>query len=138
MIKIGNGSLEKAFEWSKTMQGTNHATTGGEPKISQNTVSRKSWFNNRRPRGIGQKDRIATISLQRIPGWLNCGSQSHAALRTFAFGSLSFSKNYVFVYYFLFVLQVEKYFKSGTVVASMPHSITFASRYKKNCDVTEA
>jgi len=53
------------------------------PKFkSQSTISRKSWFNNRRPRGMGQKDKIATISLQHIPGVVKlrlaipCGSSN--------------------------------------------------------------
>jgi len=47
-------------------------------------------------------------------------------------------KNYVFVYHFLFLLQSVEILKYGTVVASVPYSITFASRSKNDYDVTEA
>jgi len=39
---------------------------------------------------------------------------------------------------FLFRLQSVEILQNGTVVAGVPHSITFASRSKKNYDVTEA
>jgi len=41
------------------------------------------------------------------------------------------------VFYFLFLLQSIEILQSGVVVASLPNSITFASRPKKNYDVTE-
>jgi len=49
------------------------------------------------------------------------------ALQIFACGSLSFSKNYIFVFYFLLLLQSVEILQNGTVVASMPYSVTFAS-----------
>ena len=61
-----------------------------------------------------------------------------AALRTFAYGSLSFPKNYIFVLYFLFLLQSVEILWSGTVVASVPYGISFASRSKQSHGVTEA
>jgi len=60
-----------------------------------------------------------------------------AALQTVACGSFSFPKKYVFVFYFLFLLQSVQILQNGTVVASVPYSITFASRSKKIYDVTE-
>jgi len=57
-------------------------------------------------------------------GWTNCGS-------------LSFPKNYRFVYNFLFLLQSVEILSNGTLAASVPESITFASRSKKKY-VTEA
>ena len=39
---------------------------------------------------------------------------------------------------FLFLLQSVEILLNGTVVASVPYSITFASRSKKNYDVTQA
>jgi len=48
-----------------------------------------------------------------------------AALRTFACGSLSFPKNR---FCFLFPSQTVEILQNGTAVASVPYSITFASR----------
>jgi len=59
------------------------------------------------------------------------------APRTFACDSLSFLKNFIFVLYFLFLLQSVEILKNGAVVASVPYSITFVSRSIKNYDVTE-
>jgi len=51
---------------------------------------------------------------------------------------MSFPKYHLFVLYFLFLLQSVEILQNGTVVATVPYSITFASRSKKNYDVTEA
>jgi len=40
-------------------------------------------------------------------------------------------------FYFLFLLQSVEILQNITVVASVPYSITFASRSKKNYDGTE-
>jgi len=56
--------------------------------------------------------------------WPNCGSLN------LCMGSLSFPKNYIFGLYFLFPWKSAEIFQNGTVAASVPYSITFASRSK--------
>ena len=63
--------------------------------------------------------------------------EPYAALRTFARGSLNFSKNYV-CFYFLYLLQSVEILQNVALIASVPYSNIFASHSKKNYDVTEA
>ena len=67
------------------------------------------------------------------PVWLFTYISGVAKLRLF-----ELSEKLYICLYFLFLLQTVEILWNGSVVASVPHSMAFASRSKKNYDVTEA
>jgi len=81
---------------------------------------------------LGSNKRISARSREQATpyarGWTSCG------LRAF--------RNFIYLFFiflfFLFHLQSVEILQNGTPVASVPYSITFASRSKKYYDVTEA
>jgi len=92
-------------------------------------------ISNRVPRIRENYHRVTKIRENRVPRIREIGSlQIHTGYLTFSLKK----KPDIFVLYFLFLLQIVEILKSGTVVASVPYSIAFASRSKKNYDVTEA
>jgi len=52
-------------------------------------------------------------------GGQTAAHEPYMALRIFACGSLNFPKNYIFVFYFLHLLQSVEILQNGAVVASV-------------------
>jgi len=69
-------------------------------------------------------------------GWPNCGSPAACSSSNLCMRLFELSKKLHIC--FLFPFQSEGILQSGAVEASVPHSFTFLSCFKKNFDVTEA